>query len=166
VNISGRQLHEPGFAEEVHRALLESQVEPRSLVLEITESVLMQHSEATLGTLQALKALGVRLAIDDFGTGYSSLSYLQRFPVDVLTVNKTFVEPVGSETAEPALARAVTALGRTLGLTTVAEGIERADQIGELRKLGCEFGQGNHFAKPLPAEELTARLARSMRWET
>ena len=166
VNISGRQLHEPGFADDVRRALAESQVEPRTLVLEITESVLTQQSEATLETLRVLKALGVRLAIDDFGTGYSSLSYLQRFPVDVLKVDKAFVEPVGSESTEPALARAVIALGRTLGLTTVAEGIERADQIGELRKLGCEFGQGNHFDKALPAEELTARLTRSMRWQT
>ena len=118
---------------------------PSALVLEITESVLMQQTDAVLERLQQLKALGVRLAIDDFGTGYSSLSYLQRFPIDILKIAKPFVEEVGQGADRSALARAIIGLGDTLRLQTIAEGIERAEQRAALLELGCTLGQGHHF---------------------
>jgi EAL domain-containing protein (putative c-di-GMP-specific phosphodiesterase class I) len=129
------------------------------LVLEITESILMQNADIMLQRLEALKALGVRLAIDDFGTGYSSLSYLQRFPIDILKIAKPFVDGVGSARAESALARAIIALGETLCLRTIAEGIEVHEQLVGLQQLGCELGQGYYFAQPLSGEAMGAMLA-------
>jgi EAL domain-containing protein (putative c-di-GMP-specific phosphodiesterase class I) len=123
-------------------------------VLEITESMITYDDEATLARLRELKALGVRLAIDDFGTGYSSLSYLQRLPVDVLKIDKAFVDRVAWGGNDGALARTIIALGDTLALRTVAEGIEDEQQRAVLRKLGCEFGQGYLFAQPLTAAEV------------
>jgi diguanylate cyclase (GGDEF)-like protein len=159
VNVSARQLQEPTLVDEVRAALADAGLPASRLSLEITESVLMEHTETTLATLHALKALGVRLALDDFGTGYSSLSCLDRFPIDILKIDRAFVDAVGDDQADPVLARIVLSLGETLGLTTVAEGIEHARQVDGLRALGCEFGQGYHFARPLPAEEFAALLA-------
>ena len=157
VNISGRQLAEASFVDDVRAALDRSGLSPQCLVLEITESVVMQHTDATLDKLHALKALGVRLAVDDFGTGYSSLSYLQRFPLDILKIDKAFVGPVAMGAGDPVLARAIIALGQTLRLETVAEGIEHAAQCDELLALGCKYGQGYHFGRPVPMEELDHR---------
>ena len=158
VNISGRHLQDAGLVEDVAAALRESGLTPASLTVEITESVLMQNTEATLVRLHELKALGVRLAIDDFGTGYSSLSYLQRFPVDILKIDKSFIDGVERGRNDDALARTIIALGQMLSLRTIAEGIEEGDQVRRLQDLGCELGQGYFFAKPLPAEELDALL--------
>jgi EAL domain-containing protein (putative c-di-GMP-specific phosphodiesterase class I) len=145
INISGRQLQGVGLADALRQTLTSSGVEPNAVVLEITESVLMQQTDAVLERLQQLKALGVRLAIDDFGTGYSSLSYLQRFPIDILKIAKPFVEEVGLGADRSALARAIIGLGDTLRLQTIAEGIERAEQRSALIDLGCGLGQGHHF---------------------
>jgi diguanylate cyclase (GGDEF)-like protein/PAS domain S-box-containing protein len=145
VNISGRQLQGEGLADALGRTLASSGVEPSSVVLEITESVLMQQTDAVLERMQQLKALGIRLAIDDFGTGYSSLSYLQRFPIDILKIAKPFVEEVGQGADRSALARAIIGLGDTLKLQTIAEGIERTEQRAALIELGCTLGQGHHF---------------------
>jgi diguanylate cyclase (GGDEF)-like protein len=145
INISGRQLQGAGLADALRQTLTSSGVEPTAVVLEITESVLMQQTDAVLERLQQLKALGVRLAIDDFGTGYSSLSYLQRFPIDILKIAKPFVEEVGLGADRSALARAIIGLGDTLRLQTIAEGIERAEQRAALIDLGCGLGQGHHF---------------------
>jgi diguanylate cyclase (GGDEF)-like protein len=157
VNLSGRQLHGEGSGErlaaEVRAALDASGLAPAALVLEITESTAMQHTEANLAALAALKALGVKLAIDDFGTGYSSLAYLERFPLDVLKIDKSFVDHVTAGGKGLVLARAIIALGDALGLRTVAEGIERPEQAEALRALGCHLGQGYLFARPLvPAD--------------
>jgi len=161
INISGHQLQGEHVVDDVRRALSDSGLDPRQLVLEITESVLMQQSETILERLHALKSLGVRLAIDDFGTGYSSLGYLQRFPIDILKIDKSFVDDVGRGDTESALARAVIALGETLQLQTIAEGIELKQQLSGLQDLGCELGQGFFFDKPIdPAEiELALRNA-------
>ena len=132
VNISGRQLHEPDIVTRRRDALAESGVDPAAVMLEITESVLMQQTGSVLERLPQLKDLGVRLAIDDFGTGYSSLSYLQRFPIDILKIAKPFVEEVATGGEHSALARAIIGLGETLRLVTVAEGVERADQCAAL----------------------------------
>ncbi len=116
----------------------------------------MRDTESSLKTLGALKALGVRLAIDDFGTGYSSLSYLQRFPVDVLKIDRAFVEGVSRGGSDAALARTIITLGETLGLQTVAEGVEEESQRVQLERIGCVLAQGYLFSPPKPAAELTA----------
>jgi diguanylate cyclase (GGDEF)-like protein/PAS domain S-box-containing protein len=159
VNISGRQLQGSGLADALRQTLTSSGVEASSVVLEITESVLMQQTEAVLERLQQLKGLGVRLAIDDFGTGYSSLSYLQRFPIDILKIAKPFVEEVGQGADRSALARAIIGLGDTLKLQTIAEGIERAEQRAALIELGCTLGQGHHFWPALPAAAIDELLS-------
>jgi diguanylate cyclase (GGDEF)-like protein/PAS domain S-box-containing protein len=159
INISGRQLQGSGLADTLRQTLTSSSVDPSSVVLEITESVLMQQTDPVLERLQQLKALGVRLAIDDFGTGYSSLSYLQRFPIDILKIAKPFVDEVGHGVDRSALARAIVGLGDTLKLQTIAEGIERAEQRAALIELGCTLGQGYHFWPALPGAEVAELLA-------
>ena len=159
VNISGRQLQGAGLADALRAALAASGVDPSMVVLEITESVLMQETDSALDRLRQLKALGVRLAIDDFGTGYSSLSYLQRFPIDILKIAKPFVEEVGQGADRSALARAIIGLGDTLRLDTIAEGIEMAEQRATLLELGCTLGQGHHFWPALPAAAVGELLA-------
>jgi diguanylate cyclase (GGDEF)-like protein/PAS domain S-box-containing protein len=157
VNISARQLENPTLIEDVQAALESSRLAPERLFLEITETVLMADTRGTLERLRSLKALGVRLGIDDFGTGYSSLRYLQRFPVDVLKIDKSFVDGVDRDDHDAALVRTIVALGDMLGLSTVAEGIERAAQRDHLRAIGCVRGQGYFFARPLDAKA-TAKL--------
>jgi diguanylate cyclase (GGDEF)-like protein/PAS domain S-box-containing protein len=165
VNLSGRQLQDAQIVDDVRAALEESQLDPELLVLEITESMLMHNTELSMQRLVALKELGVSLAIDDFGTGYSSLSYLQRYPIDILKIDKAFVEVIDQGGEGPVLAQAIVALGETLRMRTVAEGIETEAQRGALLRLGCELGQGYRFAPPLDAEDywplLVARGVRS-----
>lgn len=159
VNLSGRQLQEPDLVHETRRALGLTGVDPSALVLEITESVLMQQADSAQQQLRALKSLGVGLAIDDFGTGYSSLSYLQRFPIDILKIAKPFIDDVGAGLEKSALARAIIGLGDTLKLKTIAEGVEVAAQREALVTLGCELGQGHFFAKAMPVEEVERMIA-------
>ncbi len=153
VNLSGRQLQEPGIVDEVRQALADSGLAAGQLVLEITESMLMHNTELSMLRLQALKELGISLAIDDFGTGYSSLSYLQRYPIDILKIDKAFVDVIDKGGDGPVLASAIVALGETLRMNTVAEGIETEAQRGHLLGLGCELGQGYLFAPPLDADD-------------
>jgi diguanylate cyclase (GGDEF)-like protein len=162
VNLSGRHFQEPSIIDDVHDALRVSGLEPWALTLEITESVLMQRSDTTLEKLRALKSLGVMLAIDDFGTGYSSLGYLQRFPIDILKIDRTFVDAVGLEDADPVLVRAILALGRTLRIETIAEGIERSEQRDGLRTLGCQLGQGYFFSRSLKPADFDRRLTTEL----
>ena len=161
VNISGRQLQSPELGADVATALADAGLVPEALLLEITEGVLMHDTHVRLRRLQDLKAVGVRLAVDDFGTGYSSLAYLQRFPVDVLKIDKVFVDGVARGDSGAALTRTIIALGETLGLRTVAEGIEQAEQHAALRALGCGLGQGYLFARPLEPSDLSALLERA-----
>ena len=158
VNLSGRQLQEATLVEETRAALAMSGLEPSALVLEITESVLMQQARFVMDQLRAMKGLGVSLAIDDFGTGYSSLGYLRRFPIDILKIAKPFIEEVGAGLDKSALARAIIGLGDTLRLTTIAEGIEIAEQRAALVTLGCELGQGYLFSPALPASGIERML--------
>jgi diguanylate cyclase (GGDEF)-like protein len=150
VNISGRQVC-PALVDIVAAALAESDLPPSALLLEMTESVLLGRTEEAVAVLRALKRLGVRIAIDDFGTGFSSLSYLSRFPVDVLKIDKDFIEEVDEGGEKAGLARTIVDLGRTLRLATVAEGIERHTQVQALRAMGCAFGQGYLFGRAMPA---------------
>jgi EAL domain-containing protein (putative c-di-GMP-specific phosphodiesterase class I) len=162
VNVSGRQLRDPGFVAEVRDALEGSGLEPRALLLELTETVLLE--QRVVGpTLERLKRLGVRLAVDDFGTGHSSLAYLARFPLDVLKVDMSYIAlldghapPDTSRAA--ALLRGILLLGHSLGLRTVAEGVAGTDQLRVLRRLGCELGQGRLFDGPMEADALEARM--------
>jgi diguanylate cyclase (GGDEF)-like protein/PAS domain S-box-containing protein len=155
VNISGRHLEHGALLQDVAAALEKSGLEPQNLVIELTESTIMYNTEATLKHLEQLKALGVRLAIDDFGTGYSSLSYLHRFPIDILKIDRSFVSRLTNSENGPELARAVITLGDTLGLDTVAEGIELEPQVAALLELGCVAGQGFLFAKAGSLESLS-----------
>ncbi|WP_432967471.1 putative bifunctional diguanylate cyclase/phosphodiesterase [Dactylosporangium sp. CA-233914] len=158
VNLSARQFQHEGLVDEVAGILAETGADPHQIVLEITESLLMQDTETTITTLGRLKALGVRLAIDDFGTGYSSLSYLKRFPVDILKIDRSFVDGITTGQGDATLAEAVVQLGRALQLQTVAEGIETTEQWSTLQDLGCEFGQGYLFARPGAAEAISSIL--------
>ena len=158
VNLSSHQLEDPEFVSTVTEVLRETGLPPQRLVLEITETVLMQDTEATIERLRALRDLGVRLAVDDFGTGYSSLRYLNRFPIDVLKMAKPFVDELGIDDEDAALARAIVDLGANLGLQIVAEGVERDVQLAHLRQLGCPLAQGFLFARPMPAAEAGQRL--------
>ena len=146
VNISGRHLQQGDLLGDVRHALDVSGLEPESLLIELTESTMMNNSEANLVKLRELKSLGVRLAIDDFGTGYSSLSYLHRFPIDILKIDRSFVSRLTESSEGPKLARAVVMLGETLGLETVAEGVEVDDQVAQLLQLGCVAAQGFLFS--------------------
>jgi len=150
VNVSGRQLHDATFVADVADALAESGFPPARLLLEITETIWVEEDEATVARLRALKLLGLRLAIDDFGTGYASLGYLQRFPIDVIKIDKRFVDGVARDRgSDAAFARAIIGLGAMLALPTVAEGIARPAQQERLQALGCRLGQGFLFAEPL-----------------
>jgi len=154
VNVSGVQLAKSDICADVRKALAISEIDPGCLVIELTENVLMQNSEAVLATLNELKTLGVRIAIDDFGTGYSSLSYLHRFPIDILKIDRTFVERLGGVEGGEDFARAIITLGKTLDLEVVAEGIELEHQQRGLVELGCVAGQGYYYAKPALLHEL------------
>ena len=155
VNISGRHLQHGDLAADVGQALRESGLEAGNLVIELTESTIMYNTDANLERFHRLKALGVRLAIDDFGTGYSSLSYLHRFPIDILKIDRSFVSRLTNSDNGPELASAVITLGETLGLDTVAEGIELEAQVGALLELGCVAGQGFLFAKAGSLEQIS-----------
>jgi diguanylate cyclase (GGDEF)-like protein len=155
VNVSGRQLHEPNFTLDVAAILAETRLRPDRLILEITESILVSNS-AAVDRLHELKALGVRLAIDDFGTGYSNLGYLQRFPLDIIKIDKSFVAKIGAD-GDPSLAGVIIDLAAVLNLQTVAEGIELAAQSAQLAAMGCRYGQGYLFSRPVAADAV-ARL--------
>ncbi|MEP6494372.1 MAG: EAL domain-containing protein [bacterium] len=158
VNVSARQLADANFTEDVASILTDTQFPPERLILEITESVLMSNAKAAIDRLHELKALGVRLAIDDFGTGYSNLSYLQRFPIDILKIDKSFITNVAKNGGDAALASSIVGLATTLQLHTVAEGVEHADQRNQLIALGCGYGQGFLFAKPVGPEVIGALI--------
>jgi EAL domain-containing protein (putative c-di-GMP-specific phosphodiesterase class I) len=159
VNVSARQLYDPAFVGDVRAALATSGVDPRRVVLELTESVMLDRPELALERFTALKQLGVTLAIDDFGTGYSALSYLQRFPIDVLKIDKSFVDGLGRGGPQGSLAGTIVALGHALAMRTVAEGVEDAAQRTALREVGCVLGQGYLFARPLAPAAVAAMLA-------
>jgi diguanylate cyclase (GGDEF)-like protein len=169
VNISGRHLQHGELVHDVAQALREAGLEARNLVIELTESTTMYNTDANLERFHRLKALGVRLAIDDFGTGYSSLSYLHRFPIDILKIDRSFVSRLTNSDNGPELARAVITLGETLGLETVAEGIELEPQVAALLALGCVAGQGFLFAAAGSLEELSKSsfvAVRNALWTT
>ncbi|HEX6311247.1 MAG TPA: EAL domain-containing protein [Acidimicrobiia bacterium] len=159
VNLSARQVADPGLADMVAGHLADTGLPASALRLEITENVLMDDSRAPTETLMALRDLGVHLGIDDFGTGYSSLSYLQRFPVDTLKIDRSFVAGLGEEAESTAIVAAVILLAHSMGLTATAEGVESEVQLGELRRLGCDHAQGNLLAEPRTGDAVADLLA-------
>jgi diguanylate cyclase (GGDEF)-like protein/PAS domain S-box-containing protein len=163
VNLSTRQLFERDLVAVVRELLEESGLEPNALVLEITEGSLMEGVTETIEKLRGLKDLGVRLAIDDFGTGSSSLGYLRQFPIDILKIDKSFVDDVATGSEGPALVFAIIEMAKTLNLGTVAEGIEQSDQLNELVAAGCASGQGFLFARPLIPDALETLLQQGMK---
>ncbi len=152
VNVSARQLQRPEFIAEVAQVLEQSGIVPSSLTLELTESVMMQDMEVSLMRLESLRRLGVKLAIDDFGTGYSSLNYVRELPVDILKIDRSFLADTNPQVAE--MTASIVELARIFNLKAVAEGVENVDQLTRLQGMRCDFGQGFHFAKPLPAHEI------------
>jgi EAL domain-containing protein (putative c-di-GMP-specific phosphodiesterase class I) len=160
VNLSARQLQSPDLPRTVGQILGRVGLPAKCLTLEITESMLIQDSDATIGRLHQLKALGVQLAIDDFGTGYSSLSYLSRFPLDVMKIDKSFLVGTGDSVDRQAMLRSIVDMGRTLHLSTLVEGIETTAELERARASGCDFGQGFVFDRPLTVDDATRRLAR------
>jgi diguanylate cyclase (GGDEF)-like protein/PAS domain S-box-containing protein len=158
VNLSGSQIAQADVVTVVANVLAQTGLDPSRLVLEITESVLMRDAAYTVAVLEKLKDLGVLLSVDDFGTGYSSLSYLKRFPVDILKIDKSFVDGLGADNDDSAIVRATINLAHSLGLSTVAEGAETELQVSALAELGCDKAQGYLFCRPQPAAALTERL--------
>jgi len=161
VNLSPVQFKNPNLVASVKGALAASRLPAHRLELEITESVLLQNSEATRAILHELRALGVKISLDDFGTGYSSLSYLRSFPFDKIKIDRSFVNELATRKDSMAIIRAVTGLGRSLGITTTAEGVENEAQLELLRREGCTQAQGYLFSKPRPVCEVEGMLATS-----
>jgi EAL domain-containing protein (putative c-di-GMP-specific phosphodiesterase class I) len=149
INLSGKHFQQATLIEEVADMLTKTGMDPRDVILEITESVAMEGAETTIEILTRLKKLGVLLAIDDFGTGFSSLSYLKRFPVDLLKIDKSFVDGIALKGPDNAIVQAIISLGHALGLKVIAEGVETVEQEQELRALGSELGQGFFYSVPL-----------------
>ena len=158
VNVSMRQLESDQLLDDVRDALVAHDLDPALLILEVTETSLMRDSVATVARLNLLKQLGVKIAIDDFGTGYSSLAYLRQFPVDVLKIDRAFVADMSRSPDAAALIHTLVELGRTLGLETLAEGIEDDDQLLKLQQEHCDRGQGFLFSRPIEPEAIEAFL--------
>jgi EAL domain-containing protein (putative c-di-GMP-specific phosphodiesterase class I) len=161
VNLSPRQLHDAELVATAAYALADAGVRPDALTVEITENLLLKDTELAKSRLAALRALGVKVAVDDFGTGYSSLAYLDRYPVDILKIDRSFVEPLGESPKSAALVRSIIELASALEIEPVAEGVEDARQRETLRSLGCRRAQGFFFSRPVPAEELSGLLDAS-----
>ncbi len=158
VNVSARQFQNEGFVETIRSALVGSRMDPKHLVLELTESVIMENPTETARMLEAIREMGARTSVDDFGTGYSSLSCLKRFPIDELKIDRSFVQNVPDDEDDAAIVDAIILIGHSLGLTVVAEGVETADQLAFLEDLGCDTYQGFLRSKPVPAEDFERLL--------
>jgi EAL domain-containing protein (putative c-di-GMP-specific phosphodiesterase class I) len=159
VNVSPRQAAEPGFAAEIAAILESTGLEPSALVLEITESLMLDASAASDGSLHQLRDMGVQLVVDDFGTGFSSLEYFKRFALHGLKIDRSFIAGLGRSREDTAIVTATLAFASALGLSVTAEGVETADQLQRLRDLGCMQGQGFLFSRPVPAADLPALLS-------
>jgi len=160
VNVSAVQLGQPQLLNHVADVLSKTGLDPACLELEITESVLMQDAEATINTLRALKARGIKISVDDFGTGFSSLSYLKRFPIDILKIDKSFTRDIDMDPDNSAIVTAIVALAKSLNLAVLAEGVESKQQLDFLRKQKCDRAQGYFFSTPVNPEVLLSLMAQ------
>jgi diguanylate cyclase (GGDEF)-like protein/PAS domain S-box-containing protein len=166
VNLSAKQFLQPNLVEDIRKLLVELEVPPEALRLEITESTVMADPSAAVEMLEKIKSLGIHLAIDDFGTGYSSLSYLHRFPLDTLKIDRSFISGMGDQGEGIEIARTILPMANNLRLDVVAEGIETVQQVSLLKKLQCKYGQGYYFSRPLSAEGIATLLAGDLTWQT
>ncbi|WP_179958111.1 putative bifunctional diguanylate cyclase/phosphodiesterase [Chitinimonas arctica] len=164
VNLSSKQFGQPDLVEQIDAAIAEAGIEPDRLELEITESILMENTDAVIATLKAIRARGIKILLDDFGTGYSSLSYLHRFPSDALKIDGSFVRQAHKVPLSREIIRAIVLLARCLGGVVIAEGVETAEQLATMREMGCDFAQGYFFARPLPATAATELIAANRKW--
>jgi len=164
VNLSARQFSQSDLVGQIERILQESGVEARSVILEITESVVMEHAESAAAALAQLKRLGVQVSIDDFGTGYSSLSCLHSYPIDTLKIDRSFIGNMGADPRNLEIVRTIISLAGNLGMHVTAEGIETAEQLAQLRALQCDYGQGYLFSKPMDGEPIKRLLASQPKW--
>ncbi len=166
VNLSGKHFGHPALVEQIKTVIAETGIDPASLKLELTESAVMENAETAILMLKQIKETGVQISIDDFGTGYSSLSYLHRFPIDLLKVDRSFVSAMEENSENGEIVRTVIALAKALNLKVVAEGIESIHQFHQLQVLGCEYGQGYLFSKPLPVADIERLLEDNTRWQS
>ena len=164
VNVSALQLTAPGLVESVGEILVRTGVDPSTIVLEITESVVAERTEETMQTLARLRTLGLRLAIDDFGSGYSSLQYIKAFNADILKIDRAFVADLVNDQQDWEIINAIVALAHAMGMRVVAEGVETGEQAGALRTLGADYAQGYHFSRPVPPQELESLLVDGPPW--
>jgi EAL domain-containing protein (putative c-di-GMP-specific phosphodiesterase class I) len=162
VNVSARQLADATFIDDLRAALACFNIDPPTLTLELTESMMVSDDELTAERIARIRETGVRIAIDDFGTGYSSLSYLQQFPVDAIKIDRSFTERMSAEGRNFEVTRSIVELGRSLELQIVAEGIEHAGQVAAFQSLGCTHAQGYYYGRPVPADEFTRVISRSI----
>jgi len=160
LNLARRQLLDPDLVEVIERSLVEAGLLPHQLHVEITESILLSDPEASARAIARLRRLGISVAVDDFGSCFSSLTFLKQFPVDMLKIDRSFVEGLGRDSSDRAIVASVVDLAHAFGLTTIAEGVETLEQLDELRTIGCEQGQGYLWSRPLPAEAATSWLAQ------
>ncbi len=165
VNLSGKHFGHPALVEQIQTVIADTGIDPAHLKLELTESAVMENAETAILMLKQIKETGVQISIDDFGTGYSSLSYLHRFPIDLLKVDRSFVSAMEENTENGEIVRTVIALAKALNLKVVAEGIESIHQFHQLKILGCEYGQGYLFSKPLPIADIERLLDDKTRWQ-
>jgi EAL domain-containing protein (putative c-di-GMP-specific phosphodiesterase class I) len=162
VNLSARQFSDPFLLQDIGDVLRDTGMDPKLLELEITEGMVIQHPDKAIELLRAIKALGVRLAIDDFGTGYSSLGQLKHFPIDTLKVDRSFIRDIPNDSEDRAITEAIIAMGKTLSLTVVAEGVETAEQERFLREHACDEMQGYYFSKPVVASQFADLMRRQV----
>jgi EAL domain-containing protein (putative c-di-GMP-specific phosphodiesterase class I) len=162
VNVSAVELRAPDLVSSVLDTLADSGMHARDLELELTETFLMQEASSTVAVLHELKNIGVHLALDDFGTGYSSLSYLQRFPIDTLKIDRSFVRDLATDAGDANIVSAVIGMGNSLHMRVIAEGIETREQLEFLQQHGCAVGQGYYFSRPVPAAEFGTLLQRGL----
>lgn len=159
VNLSVRQFADPNLLKDLADVLRDTGMDPQLLELEITEGMVVHNSAQAIKILSAIKQMGVRLAIDDFGTGYSSLGQLKHFPIDTLKVDRSFIRDIATNDGDKAITQAIIAMGKTLSLTVVAEGVETLEQENILRANACDEMQGYYFSRPITADEFTAFFA-------
>jgi EAL domain-containing protein (putative c-di-GMP-specific phosphodiesterase class I) len=164
VNLSGRQFAQADLMQQIEEVLAETSLDTQSLKLEVTETVIMEHAEEAAAVLVKLRGKGIKLLMDDFGTGYSSLSYLHRFPVSTLKIDASFVRRMDTGVKDIGIIQTIVTLAHTLGMDLIAEGVETATQLAQLRALKVEYGQGFYFARPLDSTGAEALIAAWPRW--
>jgi EAL domain-containing protein (putative c-di-GMP-specific phosphodiesterase class I) len=165
VNLAIQQIKSASLLENLNRILIETGLDGNSLKLEITESMLMDDGDATIDLLSQIRAKRIQISIDDFGKGYSSLSYLHRFPINTIKIDRSFVSCMSSDRENFEIVRTIATLAHTLEMDLVAEGVETFEQLTQLKSLGCEFGQGYFFAKPLDSNAASTMLAEETQWQ-